>query len=58
MSQRKLSKHGNRPWKIKTKSWGTLNYGPKEEIRNLKGKRKESEKQEEKQDCAEELSWM
>lgn len=58
MSQRKLYKHGKRPWKIKTKSWGMLNYGRKAEIRNLKGKRKESEKQEEKQDYAEELSWM
>ena len=58
MSQRKLDKHGKRPWKIKTKSSGMLNYGRKEEIRNLKGKRKKSEKQEEKQDYAEELSWM
>ena len=42
MSQRKLPKHGKRPWNIKTKSWGTLNYGRKEEISNLKGKRKQS----------------
>lgn len=54
MNQRKFSKDGKIPWKkeIRIKSWGMLNYKWKKEIRNLKLKRKESEKQGENQDCA------
>lgn len=54
MSKEKFSEDEKRPWKgkIRKNCWAMLNLTWKEEIRNLKVRRKESEKQEENQDHA------